>query len=310
MDCKICFEKYNDFDRKPNVLNCGHLFCVKCLNTLPEQKCPKCQQTIISKSQIFLDEDRETESNYIINKDDDLSTIEIKQIFNEIKFLDEKFNFNHKMKQIRNSKKFEGIKNEVNSETNKLTNIIYNNQDVILSKIEEKIKNFDDKTTELLKHHNEVHLKVESLKYNFNSNKLDQNAYKNLNEKLKEIKNELELNLCGLSQFENKYQFKSSSDISIGKLIQTDETVTPEKEEQIEISSDIIFGKKMISCSWDNTIKLWDLKTATCLKTFEGHSDKIFCIDKIACYYLLNKIILIKKEIKIICIILRYHIQI
>ena len=34
-------------------------------------------------------------------------------------------------------------------------------------------------------------------------------------------------------------------------------------------------GKKIISGSWDNTIKIWDANTGECLKTLEGHSNVV-----------------------------------
>jgi WD40 repeat protein len=35
-------------------------------------------------------------------------------------------------------------------------------------------------------------------------------------------------------------------------------------------------NKGLISCSVDRTIKLWNLKTFTCMRTLHGHSDEIW----------------------------------
>ena len=35
----------------------------------------------------------------------------------------------------------------------------------------------------------------------------------------------------------------------------------------------------LVSCSLDNTIKMWDLETRECIRTLEGHSAEIHCID-------------------------------
>ena len=49
MDCTICFETYNNSERKPIVLNpCGHSFCNSCLQHLLTQ-CPSCRTLIETK---------------------------------------------------------------------------------------------------------------------------------------------------------------------------------------------------------------------------------------------------------------------
>ena len=40
-------------------------------------------------------------------------------------------------------------------------------------------------------------------------------------------------------------------------------------------------GSKLISCSNDKTIKIWDLETFECLKTLNGHSDRVKKIEKL-----------------------------
>jgi hypothetical protein len=51
MDCRICFDKYNKFNRKPIVLlPCCHTFCMSCLINLKKTSdslsCPKCRKHI------------------------------------------------------------------------------------------------------------------------------------------------------------------------------------------------------------------------------------------------------------------------
>ena len=41
-------------------------------------------------------------------------------------------------------------------------------------------------------------------------------------------------------------------------------------------------GSKLISGSTDKTIKIWDLETFDCLKTINGHSDRVKKIEKLA----------------------------
>lgn len=51
LECNICLEKYNNKDKIPRILKCGHTFCTKCLKeitrvssslemNLPFVKCP------------------------------------------------------------------------------------------------------------------------------------------------------------------------------------------------------------------------------------------------------------------------------
>jgi len=45
-ECQICFEEYNNDDKKPMVLDCGHTICNSCLmsilstNQVRLRKCP------------------------------------------------------------------------------------------------------------------------------------------------------------------------------------------------------------------------------------------------------------------------------
>ncbi len=38
-------------------------------------------------------------------------------------------------------------------------------------------------------------------------------------------------------------------------------------------------NNKIISCSSDKTIKVWDIASGDCLNTLEGHASEINCID-------------------------------
>ena len=44
-DCVVCYEQYNDSNRKPQVLiPCGHTICGECLGSITN--CPKCRKNI------------------------------------------------------------------------------------------------------------------------------------------------------------------------------------------------------------------------------------------------------------------------
>nr|DBA26354.1 TPA: hypothetical protein GDO54_010626 [Pyxicephalus adspersus] len=58
LHCTICTEKYNETNRRPKLLHCGHTFCLTCLKKIfssilllpsnsrnQQLKCPNCRQT-------------------------------------------------------------------------------------------------------------------------------------------------------------------------------------------------------------------------------------------------------------------------
>ena len=48
-ECSICFEGYNDEDKSPRLLSCGHSFCSRCLERLLRGNtidCPKCRNPV------------------------------------------------------------------------------------------------------------------------------------------------------------------------------------------------------------------------------------------------------------------------
>ncbi|XP_034246575.1 uncharacterized protein LOC117648264 [Thrips palmi] len=43
MQCPICYEVYNQQDRRPKIVPCGHTFCLVCLKSLRVKECPTCR---------------------------------------------------------------------------------------------------------------------------------------------------------------------------------------------------------------------------------------------------------------------------
>lgn len=42
LTCKVCMDKYNDSDKKPLFLNCGHTFCTRCLRLIYKRQALRC----------------------------------------------------------------------------------------------------------------------------------------------------------------------------------------------------------------------------------------------------------------------------
>lgn len=50
MECMLCFELYNEQLNKPySLYKCGHTYCISCINSLREHRCPMCNQMFIDK---------------------------------------------------------------------------------------------------------------------------------------------------------------------------------------------------------------------------------------------------------------------
>lgn len=47
MECSICFIEYNDSNKQPYLLSCGHTFCISCIKEIRSWRCPNCDSDII-----------------------------------------------------------------------------------------------------------------------------------------------------------------------------------------------------------------------------------------------------------------------
>ncbi|XP_052124139.1 uncharacterized protein LOC113208760 [Frankliniella occidentalis] len=45
MPCSICDEEYNQQEREPKVLPCGHTVCLRCLQQMQHWQCPTCRKS-------------------------------------------------------------------------------------------------------------------------------------------------------------------------------------------------------------------------------------------------------------------------
>ncbi|KAF8915671.1 hypothetical protein CPB85DRAFT_1217506 [Mucidula mucida] len=52
--CDVCLETFSAEERAPCSIECGHVFCLKCLNSLTRSKCPLCRQRFDPRSLVKL----------------------------------------------------------------------------------------------------------------------------------------------------------------------------------------------------------------------------------------------------------------
>lgn len=45
-ECGICYDKYNEGQRRPLALPCGHTLCKACVFNLQQQRCPECKYSL------------------------------------------------------------------------------------------------------------------------------------------------------------------------------------------------------------------------------------------------------------------------
>ena len=62
-------------------------------------------------------------------------------------------------------------------------------------------------------------------------------------------------------------------DVATGRCVATLEG------HSLRVKSVAVFpdGRRVVSASWDNTLKVWDVETGECLATLEGHSGYVRC---------------------------------
>jgi len=147
MECKICYELYDNQLRKPLILNCGHSFCSDCMDKLrnaPNHLCPVCKEQITQKQSNYalldiLDSERVVESS--IKKQINQEWKQIEEIQNnlpancqlKLEAIDQKVN---KIKSIIHKRSLQLIK-QIEAERD----ILNQEADIIHECLKEKVGN-------------------------------------------------------------------------------------------------------------------------------------------------------------------------
>jgi hypothetical protein len=52
--CNVCFEGYNNGQRLPLTMMCGHTLCLSCMNQLHQMRCPSCREHIEAFTRLYV----------------------------------------------------------------------------------------------------------------------------------------------------------------------------------------------------------------------------------------------------------------
>ena len=79
-------------------------------------------------------------------------------------------------------------------------------------------------------------------------------------------------NPSGIENFQKAYQDQHTAYSNLANGVYASHTLTGHTR---GVSCLAVIDGKLVSGSWDNTIKVWDLKTDQCLHTLTGHTDGV-----------------------------------
>lgn len=52
--CNVCFESYDDRQRMPLTMMCGHTICLSCMRRLQRTECPSCRERITAFTRLYV----------------------------------------------------------------------------------------------------------------------------------------------------------------------------------------------------------------------------------------------------------------
>ena len=204
MECSVCNEAYNETDFKPHSLNpCGHCFCIKCINSLPNKVCPICRQsiqsTILNFAILEMVRDRIPIARPNLN------------FMSEINDMKKSLNGSLNKKQLEWRKYIDQMREKISKDTEDKLNRLLNDNAELMSQLDE-VSSYGESRLVDLNHQAETELEQfeQNLSgFSLNSNRLILNVSKRIKElvelNLDEFKIELELG-------------KSSEENQIGKI--------------------------------------------------------------------------------------------
>lgn len=217
MECKICFEKYNEKDRKPKLItSCGHTFCEFCLRKLT--KCPTCVRQIAGTMTNYdtLDFSNSTSLKTKPEENNQVSPERL-NLKKEIEENKKKLSLKADEQLKKTYEIIKLIKANINKEVERKKQLLLNNQQKLegeLDRLEAKLNN------DILSNQNDIESEIENIiaKLNEDLNLTEMNKIKKEAILLKKIKSKIE----NLEKLEVNYSFKPTStdmDVQIGQIM-------------------------------------------------------------------------------------------
>lgn len=289
MQCKICFEKYNNTVVKPySLYPCSHSFCIRCLEALPQKECPKCKREI-----------RDKQPNYdLLEALEELHPVD-SHLKKEIQsLLDELLNFKstYELKLIESYKfkeaKIDTMRSRVEERTNQLIQKLIDQQDFLFHEMALIESEYNFKLDECKSSFLKLESKLNGIKDSFN-NINDVDVLASLLNEIKSIDYKSKINELDSLDFEDyEYSENEKFEIEIKKkepidiqllnnlsMIDLNEQVpnTNPLIRSFKAHTDIIkslavisSSKKLITGSKDKLIKIWNLQNGRLIRTIRG----------------------------------------
>jgi len=193
-DCIICFTRYNDSNRKPNLLiPCGHTFCEKCLKSI--KTCPTCRTAIertgINYALIPSDQPGRPSAS---EKHDDSLWISLKNYM--INDIEERKNILLKVKEEttnENIKIFSSLRSQIQTEANEKYEHIFIETERLMRKCDEKEIEIKSEIENIfLKNQDNIETELKLIKDKVENRQFELNEIENYKNKSDHLKNELD----------------------------------------------------------------------------------------------------------------------
>ncbi len=175
-------------------------------------------------------------------------------LLDDLNQIKNKFHLNYEKKFIENKEKIFAIKTEINNKTKEIIKKLICNQEKILQATEKIEKSITKQFHSLLLNEQQIEANLDEYTNSLNSDRLDQNELKKLNEKLKKTKAQFMQKLEVVEELSFDYELKQSEYLALNNEINLLGEIMDKSEKALANLDQIV------SCSDDMTVKLWDLQ--------------------------------------------------